>query len=445
MMKKSVHHFIFILLLIFTSCDLDGQNNTRQSGAYGLYDAVDIEITGRTGDTIKPGDFFSDQTFTRKGGRGSGDENFGNFHVSLPVTINVTDSRDITLNIEDIFGDNIFTWQSQALDGNNTRPIGGKFEVDMPVLIRVSKSERILIDLEDIFGDNSFTWTVGKNNNAKKIFEVGEVGGPVKIVMSIKFEVVDSEEVEIDVEDVLCDNEFNWNGGERNPAAFVGGMLDMEVPLSFRIVRSENVRINLEDSAGDMTLDWIAGSSKGIGGPLRFDVPTEFIVEDSRDVNIDFEDQAGDNVLNYVLEVQDSSAPKLISSLIASTQTEFRVTNGSRNVKINSEDFFSDNLVVWKAPFAREARDGLNNTISVNASAVFDIDESHDINIDAEDVYGDNIFAWSPPTVDKASSLQESVHEVIGEVQREVNGEKVIIEFANLNQGNQYLWGPEPD
>lgn len=444
-MNKAIHYLILILLLTLTSCDLDGQINTRQSGAYELYDSVDIEIAGRTGDTIQPGDFFSDMTFSRSGGRGPGDDTFGDFRVSLPVTINVTDSRDLTLNIEDIFGDNIFTWQSPALGGNNSRPVGGEFEVDMPVLIRIANSQRILIDLEDIFGDNSFTWTVGKNSKAKKTFEVGEVGGPLRITMSVKFEVVDSQDVEIDVEDILCDNEFNWNGGEENSAAFVGGMLDMEVPLTFQVERSEGVRINLEDSAGDMTLDWIAGSSKGIGGPLRFDVPSQFIVEDSRDVNIDFEDQAGDNILNYVLEVQDSSPPELESSLTATTRTLFRVTDGSRGVKINSEDFFSDNLIVWKAPFGQEARAGLDNSFSINASTIFEVEESRDINIDAEDVYGDNIFAWSPPSITEASSLPESVYEVMGEVRREVNGERVIIEFANLNQGNQYLWGPEPE
>lgn len=445
-MNEPVHLLIIIFFIVLSSCDVDRQINTQRSGAYELYESVDLEFSGRTGETINLGDFFSDTTLVWSGGRAAGESlGFGDFRVSLPVTINATNCRDLTLNIEDIFGDNIFSWQHSAFRGDDARSVGGKFEVDMPVVIRVSNSERILIDLEDIFGDNSFTWTVGKSSKANRTFEVGEVGGPLRIVMSVKVEVLDSEDIEIDVEDVLCDNEFNYDGGDKNSATFVGGSLDMEVPLTFQVERSERVRINLEDVAGDMTLDWIAGSSEGIGGPLQFDVPTTFIVKNSQDVNIDFEDQAGDNILNYVLNGQDNSPPVLNSSVTASTPVVFRVTDGSRNVKINSEDFFSDNLLVWKAPFARDARSRLDGSISISAPTTFKVEASHDVSIDVEDVYGDNIFAWSPPAIDQASPLPASVYEVTGEVQREVDGSSVIIEFANLNQGNQYLWGPEPE
>lgn len=443
-MNKLTLHLPIIFFLTLNSCYMDKLTGSPQSGNYELYDSVEIQIENRVEETLKFGDFFSDTTIVWKGNLNPRNgTSFGNFRVSLPVTIDVKDSRDLTLNIEDIFGDNIFTWQNLALPRDEG--IGGEFIVDMPVVIRVSNSKKILVDLEDIFSDNFFTWTAGKNLKGRKNFEVGQVGGPVRIAMSVKLEVVDSEDIEIDLEDIVCDNEFSYEGGEQNSATLVGGSFDIEVPLTFQVERSKGVRINLEDTAGDMTLDWIAGSSESIGGPLIFDVPTSFIVEDSDDVNIDFEDQAGDNVLNWVLKRTEALPPELKTSLTASAAATFSVTNGSRGVKINSEDFFSDNLFVWKGPFEQDARSGLDGSVSISAPTTFWVEASQDVNIDAEDVYGDNIFVWSPFSIDQASSLPASVYEVVGEVQRNVDGESIIIEFANLNNGNQYLWGPEPE
>lgn len=450
-MNNWIPHCILIFLLVLTACqETDNPTKNQQSGTYELYEAVDIRISGRTGETIQTGDFFSDTTLVWSGDRSVGDgAGFGDFRVSLPVTIDVTDCRDDTLNVEDIFGDNHFTWQNLELLDAAARRVGGTFEVDMPVVIRVTDSERILVDLEDIFGDNSFTWTVGQASGTDTTLQVGQlsggVGGPFRIVMSVEVEIVDSEDIEIDVEDILSDNEFNWYGGVESAAAFVGGAFDIEVPLTFRVERSDRVRINLEDTAGDMLLDWTAGTSEGLGGPMRFDVPTSFVVADSRDVNIDFEDQAGDNILNWVLQEEGDIRPELNSSVTASATTEFRVTDGSRGVKINSEDFFSDNAFMWQGPLAQDARAGLDGAVSVSAPTTFRVAVSQGVNIDAEDVYGDNIFAWFPPSVDQASSLPASVYEVVGEVERQVAGDSVTVEFANLNQGNQYLWGPKPE
>lgn len=446
-MNKLLRYLTIISLLILSSCnEVDKQTDNRQSGAYDLYESVNIQLSGRTGETIKLGDFFSDTTLVWSGEKAAaGNMGFGDFRVSLPVTINISDCRDDTLNIEDIFGENNFTWQNLALLEDEARHVGGEFKVDMPVVIRVSQSKRIVIDLEDIFGDNSFTWTVSKNSETDKTLQVGQVGGPLRIVMSVKVEVLDSEDIEIDAEDVLCDNKFIWDGGEENLASSVGGSLDVEVPLTFRIEHSKGVRINLEDTAGDMTLEWTAGTSKGIGGPIRFDVPTSFIVVNSRNVNIDFEDQAGDNILNWVLEGQNSSPPELNSSVTASAPVVFRVTDGSNGVKINTEDFFSDNVFVWKGPFPQSARSSLDGSVSISAPTTFKVEASQDVNIDAEDVYGDNIFAWYPPAINQASPLPAAVYNVVGEVQRQVDGDSVIVEFANLNKGNQYLWGPKPE
>ena len=177
-------------------------------------------------------------------------------------------------------------------------------------------------------------------------------------------------------------------------------------------------------------------------------MPTNFIIVNSHDVNIDFEDQAGNNILNWVLEKQNPTPPELNSSVTAtaSTPVVFRVTDDSRGVKINGEDFFSDNVFVWKGQFFQDARPGLDGSVSVAATATFEVEASQDVNIDAEDVYGDNMFAWSPPNIEQASPLPASVYEVIGEVQHDMVGsDSLIIEFANLHHGNQYLWGPAPE
>ncbi|MFD2514840.1 hypothetical protein ACFSRY_13270 [Pontibacter locisalis] len=420
--------------------------NNGQSGAYRLHESVDIRISGKSGENIKFGDYFSDMTKVWSGNRAAGiGTGFGDFHVTLPVNIVVSDSQDDTLNIEDIFGDNKFTWQRLESLSDQARLVGGVFEVDMPVLIRVSDSKRILIDVEDIFGDNSFTWTVDTTDTILDVGQIVGVGGPFRIAMSVTIEVFDSQDVEVDVEDVFCDMSFDWNGGAQSSAGFVGGSMGVEMPLTFRVERSERVRINLEDTAGDLKLNWTAGGSKVVGGPIRFDVPTNFIVVNSRDVNIDFEDQASDNILNWVLEGQGQNpTPQLKTPVTASTPAVFRVTD-SRGVKINSEDFFGDNVFVWKGPFPQEARTGLDGAVSVRAPTRFEVKVSQDVNIDAEDVYGDNVFAWYPPRIDQASPLPASVYKVVGDVRRDVVGsDSVIIEFANFNKGNQYLWGPAP-
>jgi hypothetical protein len=83
--------------------------------------------------------------------------------------------------------------------------------------------------------------------------------------------------------------------------------------------------------------------------------------------------------------------------------------------------------------------------VSASASATFQVEVSDDVTIDAEDVYGDNLFAWEPPGLDQASPLPPSVYEVVGAVSRDVvESDSVTIEFANLNRGNRYLWGPPP-
>ncbi|WP_162055908.1 hypothetical protein [Pontibacter pamirensis] len=443
-----------VLIFVLGACEdledlVDKPTDNGQSGAYKLYESVGIQISGRSGENIQFGDYFSDMTEVWSGNRAAGDgTGFGDFRVTLPVNIEVSDSQDDTLIVKDIFGDNKFTWQRLESLSDQARRVGGVFEVDMPVLIRVSDSKRILIDVEDIFGDNSFTWTVDTTDTILDVGQiVGGVGGPFRIAMSVTIEVFDSQDVEVDVEDVFCDMNFTWNGGAQSSASFVGGSMGIEMPLTFRVERSERVRINLEDTAGDMKLNWTAGGSEVVGGPIRFDVPTNFIVVNSRDVNIDFEDQAGDNILNWVLkgQGQNPTPPQLNTPVTASTPAVFRVID-SRGVKINSEDFFGDNVFVWKGPFPQEARPGLDVAVSVWAPTTFEVKVSQDVNIDAEDVYGDNVFAWYPPNIDQASPLPASVYKVVGDVRRDVVGsDSVIIEFANLNKGNQYLWGPAPE
>lgn len=440
-----------MLALVLSACNKKTDDSTShdQLGAYELVDSVAIQVSGINGENIKYGDYFSDTKKVWSGDRASQDgEEFGNFLVRLPVQIQVSDSQDDTLNIEDILGDNSFTWQRLELLRNDARQVGGDFEVEMPVVIRVSNSKRIKIDLEDVFGDNSFKWTVGLPSEADTTLEVGQligVGGPFRIDMSITIEVFDSEDIEIDVEDVLGDSQFTWVGGRRATSAFVGGSMDFDVPLSLRVERSDRVKINLEDTAGDMKFDWTVGESESLGSPISFDVTTSFIIDDSRDVNIDFEDQACDNICNWRVAGQNPMAPELSSSVSAVTPVEFRVTN-SKRVKINSEDFFGDNRFVWASNFPQDARTGLDNSVSISAPVTFQVEISQDVNIDAEDVYGDNTFAWNPLDLGQASPLPASVHDVMGNVNRnEINSDSVTIEFANLNQGNQYLWGPPPN
>ena len=440
-----------LCILTVGGCDSELIDPTgRTTGAYVLSDSVNLRFSGRTGDTIDAGDFFSDTTLLWSGDRIAGDgTEVGDVRVTLPVHIEVADGESVTLNIEDIFGDNQFTWQRLELLNDASRRVGGEFEVDMPVVIRVIGSQEVLVDLEDVFGDNAFTWTVGTPSGADSAIAVGaipgRVGSALRIDMSVRLEVVDSEDIEIDVEDVVNDSRFTWVGGNRAEAAFVGGPMLFNVPLTFRVVRSERVRINLEDTAGDLALDWTAGASEGIGGPIRFDVPTTFEVANSRDVNIDYEDQGSDNIFTWTVDGTGAGAAELSSSVIARTPAVFRVID-SHDVKINSEDFFGDNVFVWTGPFPSTARDGLQGAVSASASATFRVDVSGDVNIDAEDVYGDNLYAWDPLDIAQASPLPGSVYDVVGDVTREVMAsDSVIIEFANLNMGNRYLWGPPPE
>lgn len=438
-------------LALFAGCDTDATERTdRPTGAYALADSVTLRISGRTDETVDAGDFFSDTTVVWSGDQIGGDgTGVGDVRVTLPVHIEVTDGENVTLNIEDIFGDNEFTWQRLESLDDQARRVGGEFEVDMPVVIRVSDSQGVLIDLEDVFGDNSFTWTVGTPSEEGGVLEahqiVGGVGGPFRLNMSVTIEVVDSQDVEVDVEDVVNDSRFAWAGGDRGSAAFVGGPMRFEVPLTFRVERSERVRINLEDTAGDLTFDWTAGTSESVGGPVRFDVPTTFDVVGSRDVNIDFEDQGSDNIFTWTVGEQDDTAPELSSAVVAQTPAVFRVVD-SQGVRINSEDFFGDNVFVWTGPFPPEARAGLDGAVLATASATFQVEVSGGVNIDAEDVYGDNLFAWDPLGLDQTSPLPASVYEVVGGVTRNVvESDSVTIEFANRNQGNQYLYGPPPE
>jgi hypothetical protein len=443
-----------VYVFILGGCDNDASGGGGQMGpplgAYVLADSVVLRISDRNDETIDAGDFYSDTTLVWSGDEIAGDgASVGDFRVTLPVHIEVTDSENVTLNIEDIFGDNTFTWQHLESLNDQARRVGGAFEVDMPVVIRVSDSQGILVDLEDVFGDNSFTWTVGTPSEEDAMLEVGQirggVGSPLSISMSVTIEVLDSQDIEVDVEDVASDSQFMWGGGDQGAATLVGGPMQFEVPLTFRVERSEGVRINLEDTAGDLTLDWTAGSSEDVGGPIRFDVPTSFIVVGSRDVNIDFEDQGSDNIFTWTVDEQDAEAPELSSSVVALTPAVFRVID-SQGVAINSEDFFGDNYFAWTGPFTPDARLGLDGAVSASASAEFRVEGSEGVNIDAEDVYGDNLFAWDPLDLDQVSPLPASVYEVIGEEVRDVvDSERVTIEFANLNRGNQYLWGPPPE
>lgn len=444
----------FVYVSILGGCDSDSTRGGGQMdpapGVYVLDDSVDLRISGRNDETVDAGDFYSDTTVVWSGDQIVGDEaSVGDFRVTLPVHIEVTDSDSVTLNVEDIFGDNSFTWQHLESLSEQVRRVGGEFEVDMPVVIRVSDSQGILVDLEDVFGDNSFTWTVGTPAEDDATLEVGQigggVGGPLRIDMSVTVEVVDSEDVEVDVEDVVSDSRFAWVGGDQSAAAFVGGSMHFEVPLTFRVERSVGVRINLEDTVGDLTLDWTAGASEDIGGPIRFDVPTRFIVVGSRDVNIDFEDQAGDNIFTWTVDERDADVSELSSSVVAQTPAVFRVID-SQEVRLNSEDFFGDNWFAWTGQFPEDARTGLDGAVSASASATFQVEGSGGVNIDAEDVYGDNLYAWDPLDVDQTSPLPASVYEVVGNVTRDVvDSDSVIVEFANLNQGNRYLWGPPPE
>ena len=445
---RAPHWLLVLCIFTFSGCDSESASpSDRTPGAYVLSDSVDLRYSDRTDETIDAGDFFSDTTVVWSADQfGSGTTGFGDVHVTLPVNIEVTGGENVTLNVEDVFGDNQFTWQRLESLSDEAWRVGGEVEVDMPVVIRVSDSRAVLVDLEDVFGDNSFTWTVGTPAGADATLAVGQisggVGGPFQISMSVTVEVVDSEDVEVDVEDVLNDSRFTWVGGDRGAAAFVGGPMRFEVPLTFRVERSERVRINLEDTAGDLTLDWIAGVGDSVGGPVRFDVPTTFDVVDSRDVNIDFEDQGGDNIFTWTVDGPEAGPTELTSSVAVRTPAEFRVVD-SRGVKVNSEDFFGDNVFVWTGPFPSGARPGLDGSVSASASATFQVEVSDDVTIDAEDVYGDNLFAWEPTGLDQASPLPPSVYEVVGAVSRDVvESDSVTIEFANLNRGNRYLWGP---
>ena len=441
------------LVILLTACAADAGDPdphdaapTGAEGAYVLEESVDITHVGRVGENATFGDYFSDTTLVFSGDRSDPAGGFGDFRVSLPVNITVEGCRDDTLNIEDIFGDNRFTWRRLGALGDDARAVGGAFTVDMPVRIRVAGSERVLVDLEDIFSDNFFTWTVDTADaSGEQAAFGGGVGGAVRVEMPVSIEVADSEDVEVDVEDVFCDSEFDWTAGSRGATTQLGGPIAVGLELAVRVENSRRVNVNLEDTAGDLTVDYRAGRADTVGGPQAWRVPTAFTVVDSRDVNIDFEDQASDNVLNWRVEREGAAPVRLAGAVTVHSPATFRVRN-SRGVKVNAEDFFGDNRTVWRGPFSAEARAGLEGAIAVTAPTTFDVDVSYDVNLDVEDTYGDNIYAWSPTGITEASALPTSVYAVTGDLTRAIaGGDSVVVEFANLNEGNRYLWGPEPE
>ena len=164
--------------LAFSGCDSESSGQADAApGAYVLSDSVDLRFRGRTGETINAGDFFSDTTVVWSADQMEGNAtSFGDFRVTLPVDIEVAGGENVTLNVEDVFGDNQFTWQRLEALNDEDRRVGGEFEVDMPVVIRVSDSRGVVVNLEDVFGDNSFTWTVGTPSGADATLAVGPVG-----------------------------------------------------------------------------------------------------------------------------------------------------------------------------------------------------------------------------------------------------------------------------
>ena len=88
-----LHVLCFSVVCAFSACGSDGgqMSERDESGLYALTNSVNVDVTGRDGETIQLGDYFSDTTVVYAGERGVvGGTDFGGLRVQLPVEINVT-------------------------------------------------------------------------------------------------------------------------------------------------------------------------------------------------------------------------------------------------------------------------------------------------------------------------------------------------------------------
>ena len=424
---------------------------TDDASKYTLDDRVRITVDDRHNETIEAGEFFSDIEHTRSGA------DAGNVRVVLPVEIEVNKSSDLTLNVEDIFGNNRFNWMYSETPDQTNLLVGGQIYVELPILIRVSNSTNVAIDLKDIFGDNQFGWKVetatsSSSQNSDKAIPMTPqtfsriVGGPFVIDMSFTIEVVDSEVVEIDIEDVLSNSTFSWIGGKNAVCNQLGDEIEIELPIAFQVHRSKSIKINAEDTVGDLIFEWSCGNViNRIGGLVSFHTPAIFNIVDSIDVNIDFEDQASDNIFQWVAQNGSQATEHLGGSFSSLTTSKFRVVN-SQQVTIDTEDFFGDNRFVWAVEQDSDSSDLTANPFSVDASVLFEVEGSDEVNLNVEDVYGNNLFVRQPGFLASVFTLSEAEPTILDTVSRDVvNTSDVTIEFASVNQGNRYLIGPVPD
>ncbi|QDG50580.1 hypothetical protein FIV42_07480 [Persicimonas caeni] len=291
-----------------------------------------ISVDGERGRTVEVGDLLSDEVFAQ-----SGPQNFEPFVRDLPVCIVIRDSSDITINIEDIVGDNIFVWALGQTDVSNLK--GGRapwsagrrassdtrFALRLPVEIVVENSSDINVNIEDVFGDNIVAWTRGdalvsnlRGGMLPHSKSDALQDSRLDLEVPVDIDVRRSEGVVVDIEDVVGDVIFSWSEGDADLSNLRGAagptraghrprgaQASIAVPVDIDVRRSEQVVLDIEDIFGDvdvvssdesLNVSNLRGRRRAAGDrSVAVHLPVDIRIDDSRGVTVDIEDIFGDN------------------------------------------------------------------------------------------------------------------------------------------------------
>lgn len=263
--------------------------------------------------------------------------------VRIPVTIHVSESADVVVDVEDIFGDNVVAWSSADAEVSNllarlhagtaaqpraTRA-GGSFRLRIPVSITVEDSSSTTVNIEDIAGDDVLAAAgaeVRVSNLRGRRAATPDVARAVEVSVPVAIRVQRSTDVLVDIEDIVGDEVLSRSGGAADISNLTSAAeasatsFALRAPLRVDVVDSRRVEVEVEDIAGDVVVGAAAGradisslksslSDPQHGDPARVTparpagrratmavvTPATLTVTGSRDVTIDIEDIGGDD------------------------------------------------------------------------------------------------------------------------------------------------------
>ena len=424
--------------------DLEGGNLIR------IHMPIDIEVLYSDRVTVEAEDFFSDNTFTWSGGS-------GNVRIEMPVSITVVGSQDVIVNVEDVFGDASFAWRMEVTGSAGMRSAPtprGVFDLVMPIGFNIDRSSRVLVDVEDLVGDNMWRWegagaALGPGSS-------GEAAGfRLMADMPLNLSVHRSLQSEIDVEDVFGDNDFRWDiapppevaeGGRYG----IGGGFDVRGTSRFEIWQSTDVLIDVEDTFGDSDFRWRggaggAGRAADRGAMFRFQAPQTFGVYAGSQAEINVEDVGGDNDWSWTAdEAAGQPAPLLFTAPVS-----YEVTD-SVEVSIDTEDFVGDNDLSRRGSEApsRPGPKDVPRPVFIDAGLSVGVWFGERVSVDVEDVFGNNnlLDRLAGVRADRAAGVASGAVSVPVSVVQPVRllidgGRSNVVEAATVFGGNTFRYG----